>query len=237
MKKIVTIIIFIAFGVFLVAGSASALLTFRATQGATQLVIADGSAGDANSNAGVVTFIGTVGNFVINVSTGLSKPVVGNPPFLVSMDLNSINSSTGAGGTLLLELSDNDFTFNLPSPTPTFQFNASIGGTTDGTLDFYKTYIGYDDVLFSQGSLITSQGPFSPTAFSGTTTGIVAADFDQFALTQVVQITHPAAGSGGALTSSFDANLTSVPEPTTLSLYLIGTGLVGLAGFRRKFRK
>jgi len=225
------ILILIAFGVFLVAGSASALLTIRLTEGMNQVTIADGGGGDVNPNAGAVTFVGSVGTFNINVSTGLSKPAVGNPPVFVEMDLNSVNTSTGAGGTLLIELSDTGFT--LAGPGPTFSFVASIGGTTEGTLDFYRSYIDYGDGLFVQGAQITSQGPFvpPPAGFAGTTVGSVAADLDLFSLTQVVQMTHPASGTGTRV-SSFDANLRSVPEPGIM--LLIGTGLLGLAGLGRR---
>ena len=63
---------------------------------------ADGSPGD-----GLVTFNGAVGSFIVNVTTGISKPVIGNPS-KGRIDLNSVNVS-GSAGTLQLMLTDVDF--------------------------------------------------------------------------------------------------------------------------------
>src|SRR5690349_21157865 len=76
--------------------------------GAPVVSCADGAACDQNALAGVVTFIGTVGAFTVNVTTGESKPLLGNNPIF---DLNSVDTQTGGGNhSLRIQFSDTGFT-------------------------------------------------------------------------------------------------------------------------------
>src|SRR5207245_4543233 len=77
--------------------SATAVLFLQ--QGASSVTIVDGGAGDSNPNAGVITWIGSLGNFTVNVSTGSS----GSPNTSGSsggIDLNSIETTNASGGVL-----------------------------------------------------------------------------------------------------------------------------------------
>ena len=74
--------------------------------GITRLTVFDGGPGDACPIAGCVTYIGTIGVWLVNVSTGLTSSPT---PF---MDLNSVDLSTAAG-TLKILLGDTDFTLVL----------------------------------------------------------------------------------------------------------------------------
>lgn len=56
---------------------------------------------------GLITFNGSVGVFIVNVTTGISKPLAPSPQL---MDLNSISVSSGAAGDLEIKLTDTDFT-------------------------------------------------------------------------------------------------------------------------------
>lgn len=70
-------------------------------------------------------------------------------------------------------------------------------------------------------------GPFSGGAFSGLTSFVKAIEDGTYEVGIQVVLTHEGAG-----VSSFDAELTGVPEPGTYAL--IGAGLLGLGMLRRR---
>jgi VPDSG-CTERM motif len=205
---------------------AHAVPTLRLSDGVSTVTIADGGVGDSNPVAGAVTFIGPIGSFSTNVSTGLSKPVLGSAtlPFL---DLSSVNFSSGpAGGTLTIGFSDNFF-----GPTPG-GVTANIGGTTARTVS-YSTFADASNLLFGTFIPLTSQGPFGAPAFSGTTFATLGL-LSPFSLTQEVVIIHTAAGA-----ASFNAELKAVPKAVPdggSTVALLGGVLVGLESLRRRFR-
>src|ERR1044072_4133313 len=77
------------------APRANATVQITLTNGASSVTLTDGAAGDVCAVANCVTFSGTVGNYLVNVSTGLANN--GFNPFL---DLNSVNlvMPSGLGG-------------------------------------------------------------------------------------------------------------------------------------------
>ena len=205
---------------------AQAVPQLRVFDGTTTITISDNGAGDAQGAAGQVVWIGSIGNWTLNVHTGSTYPVIGtltNP----MLDLSFNATSNGAGGTLTISFAADGF-----GPTAgTAQ--ASIGGTiaAGGSLT-YNTYGGTNNTNFSLVNQLTSQGPFGAGAFSGSAAGGVVSNPGPYALTQVVSITHGA----GTFQTTGDALLT-VPESGT-SILLLGAGLsaVGLmARGRRRF--
>ncbi len=127
------------------------------------------------------------------------------------MDLVSLNvSSSATGGTLTVTLTDTDFS-NLSS--------FHVGGTTGGSVTFN---VYNDSTLVATYS--SSNPSFSTDIASLTSTGSVTS-------IEAV-ITHGA----GVVLSSFDANVTSaVPVPA--AFWLLGSGLMGLIGIRRRVAK
>lgn len=181
--------------------------------------IYDGTGSDLNGVNGAITYSGAVGAFMVNVTTGISKPIIGP----AQLDLNSINVS-GAAGTLLVSISDTGFTGN------TNAYTASYGGTTQGAVDFSFLYDAGNQQFggspFAAGDFVSSAGNY---AFADDLVGSVTAG-SPFSLSILTQIIHDSAGD----VTSFDAQITPVPLPA--SIWLLGTALAGFAGLRRKRR-
>lgn len=208
--------------VLLVAGAAQALLQMRLTEGANTVTVTD-SDGD-----GVVTYIGAVGAFNVNISSGLSKPLLGGP-LSADMDLSSANVSNQAA-TLTIELTDTDFSLpNYPAV-----LTSAVGGTAQGTASF-DVYANSDNAAFSTAGDLASAslGPFGPGAFSGTTSTL-GTGTNGFSMTMVASVTHGA----GVKSTSFDHSVQfqSVPEPSSLAMLLPGIAPLGLV-LRRRLRR
>jgi hypothetical protein len=204
--------------VVLLSQSASAALTLKLNDGFNPVVTVVDGDGD-----GVVTFVGPLGVWILNVSTALSKPLLGGVS-LAETDLNSVNVSSGAG-TLIISLSDDNF--SLPGSTGFGLLD--IGGTTQGTAS-YASYIDLGNTLFATTTLIGS-GSANAGAFSDSL-GSGLALTSLFSMTTIVTLTH----ASELNISSFNANTrVSVPEPATLTF--LGGGLLALGFFARNRRK
>jgi hypothetical protein len=211
--------------------TASASLQLSLSSGATSFVINDNAAGDVNAALGQITFVGAVGNWSLNVSTG----TVGQNPLIDLNSVDTLGSGSGSGpNALSLIFSSNGYT------TP---FNASFVSGIGGSLaaGHSLTYQGFVDPsntlggtpLTGQiGSPLIFSNPQPPAVvsapFSGGTAGGFALGNSAFSLTQLVTISGTAVG-----TTSFNATIDAVPEPATVTL-LGGVLLAVFAILRRK---
>ena len=187
--------------------------------GSTWATAVDNETGDGNPLAGVVLFNNPVGNWIVNVATGVTMPVLGSAAS-PHMDLGSINvffnpSDTDSSGTLLIGLSEDGF-----GPVDGW-LTSSFGGVTSGTVEFATGINSIDPDAW-----ISSFGPFTG-AFSGSTGAAVSLSPDD-TLWLGASITHAAGGVGN---TSFNYEV-QVPEPGTFLLF--GSSLIGLAFFRRR---
>jgi hypothetical protein len=198
------------------SASAAPSLSFSVDGGAA-VVCADGDACDSNAAAGVITFIGAVGAYNVNVTTGIGGGV--SPTFL--MDLNSVNLQTGSGAhSLEILLSDTGF-------TSIGQVTGAWGGTLSGlgTVSASAAY-SLTNTLFAQTTSLGSAGPFSGPAFSTSLSGAAIAS-SPYSLTQRIFLS-----STGPLSYSGDFEL-QIPEPGTLALLGLALGGLGFSARRR----
>jgi hypothetical protein len=193
--------------------------------------VGDNLPGDINPLVGVITFSGPIGaNWLVNVTTGISKPIIGsavNP----QIDLNSVNVSSPTGGQLRFGVVDSGFTGPI-SGGVAGPFDFAVGGTTQGSVFFDALGDAANTELFA-GVIFGTLGPFTPPpiGFSGNLSGSFAAGPGPFAIGIIADITHV-----GTQTTSFNSSLTAGKIPEPISLILLGSGLAG-AGLYRRLRK
>ena len=181
---------------------------------------------DSGAGAGMISFNGAIAGTIwnVNVTTGLSKPILGAGP--QKIDLLSVHVSSGGSGSLRIELTDTGFVSGIPSP----YFTAAIGGTTSGSLTLNHAAVDPNNGQFANTVDITGGGlgPFTGGAFSGSAGNWVNVGAGvPFSMTLSATITHVGAGQ----LTSFDADI-SVPEPGTLGMF--GLGLLGLGFLWRR---
>ncbi len=193
---------------------AAAMLWFSVDGGAA-ITCSDGDGCDATpAGDGVVTLVGGIGSvYSVNVTTGVSKPVLYN-----AMDLNSVVIQTGTGShTLEIRFSDIGFTYT-PAGT-----QANYGGTISAGVPTvrYLTYFDPGNALNTLTSLATDTGLLSGAAYSGVLAGPGSVT-GPYSLTQVLLLSTE---EGTSFSGNFELQV--VPEPT--SMFLLGSGLFGLA--------
>ncbi len=208
--------------VVLVAAPSADAASIRLQSGASVVTINDAGGNDLSGDPGVVAFVGSVGAFQFNITFGVTKPTLGtsgDPEMAMYISANSfIASATPA--TLNVWFSETGFS------TPLGLGTAVAEGGASGALT-YSTYQG--NALFNEGTLITSDttagGPF---VFADT--GFVPGGAS-YALTQKVTITHGVGFNSSNFIGSF-----SVPDGG-FALSLLGFGLIGIEGLRRRFTR
>jgi hypothetical protein len=226
MKRILLLtMVALAVGVFAPTSHAAFVLNLDDGLGHS-VSITDEGAGDLfPSQQGVVGWAGSLGTWIVNNATGVSKPVQGaaDDPWV---HLNDISTTIAAGVTLTIMLTDTGF--EEPSTWTSTQLISNVSGSITGGAGSYMTL---NQILTAQDpadSLEVDLGPFTELtaatetfASSGSTFGGPISG--PFSITELVTIHHEANG-----TSSFDMDSTVVPVPGAILLGFLGLGAAGL---------
>ena len=199
------------------------------------IIITDALPGDLNPLPGVVTYIGPVGpTWVGNVTTG--QTVTGQ----VYIHFDSVDTTSVGTGPYVLDLWVTLQDCNLGNSVPLYSFRTTGSFTihaSTGAASVTK-YFDSGNLAFGTGTTVHSWA--TPDPYSGgiaipTMTSFVTSQATDFSITDYVQLTHYHAGSPPppSATSSFDIDNTVTPIPEPGTLLLLGSGLVGLAGYAK----
>ena len=173
---------------------------------------------DTLSGEGLIGFVGSVGDFVVNVSTGLSNPVIGPN----TLELTNVSIS-GAAGDLTIQLIDTGFSITTPGPQ---RLISNFGGTSEGTVNAVGGILDSNaETGFDSDTTHDSSGA---SVFASTETADVALS-GSFSLSSTVTITHTEGGTTGF---NHQLSVAAIPEPNSCGLLLLGTLMAGL-GRRR----
>ena len=204
---------------------AHAIPQLQISDGVNTVTVTDQGAGDLDGLAGAIVYAGAVGGFFINVTTGVTKPVLGTAED-PQLDLNSINVSGPSGGVLTIRFTETDFL----SPTGTTDIFSAIGGTTSGTL-LYQTYASVTNDPFETGTLVSDSGILSgPFVFSSLTNVAITGTYS---LTTVATITHSGSTNQN---SSFNA-VVELPEPFLAPPLVLGSLLLSATMIARRRKR
>lgn len=217
------------------AMAAHKLILDAASTGGVDVIVTDGGAGDLDGLVnGTILYSGTVAGYVVNVTTSVSKPVLGGP-YVANMHLNDVSvQASGVPDTLDIISTDTDFSI-IPFPGPAVH-DSSVGGTISAGSITFTDVVDYDNLEFggilagaAESTLV--QGPFGPVAFAGYqyvgTTGT-----NPFSMSTQAHIVTP-----GVATLSFDDDhRVLAPEASSMALLLPGLLPLGLV-LRRRLKK
>jgi hypothetical protein len=192
--------------------TAHAALEMKLSDGTSTVTIADGSGSDSNPAAGAVTWIGSLGVWLVNVSTGAGSAALGPG----QLELNGTNTSTDAG-TLTILFSETDLA------APSGSWNVQWGGTISGGTVSASAYESNTNALYDTQTTLASFGPYSGPAFSSSAVAATPGATAPYSLTERIDITACTAAS-----YSGDLHVEAVPEPTMLAAWAL-FGVAGLA--------
>lgn len=240
MRQCLSVLTLTALATVASVANAYAAPILQLRQGGQTVTIQDGSSGDLNSTEGVITYMGSVGTYSFNITTGVStQSPEGNASYL---GLSSFDVSTSTGGALIITFADTGYSLPVPSGTKVVA-EAAVSGALLGSSDSgvsFQSYVNPGNLSPLPSNTIPTGNLalYTPTATyygTGTFAATDAADFiydGAFSLYTIASI--KLSGPGSVFFKQ--GVLVAVPEPASIALF--GTGLLGLAAVaRRRARK
>ncbi|SFK42798.1 PEP-CTERM protein-sorting domain-containing protein [Nitrosomonas aestuarii] len=205
---------------------------------ATDQITTGGASTTPDNSPGILGLLSTsfsTPNFFLTASSGVSKPLPPNTNTQADLFLRELAVSSANGGTLTIEISDNDFMLDGLGVNGFLSagIEGRLGTNPLNTVEvnyFYNTSnLNFDTV----GATTLGNGIFSGGyGFNGSYGRIAVNDINQpFSITQIIKIhLEP-----NFQIMSFESGLQAVPEPDTL--FLVGLGLSALIFAARRRNK
>ncbi len=206
---------------------------------ATDQLIGTGTGVAPDNSPGILGLLSasfSTPNFFLTTSMGASKPYPPNSEVMAGLFLRQLAISSINGGSLTIEISDNDFSLDGLGGNGfiTGGFLGSLGANPLNSIEI-DYYYNTSNTLFDTvgASMISSEKISGGFGFNEGFGRIAVNDVNQpFSVTQVVKVNL----QPNYQILSFESGLNVVPEPGILML--IGSGLMMLlAGYRKPFSK
>jgi hypothetical protein len=204
-------------------------LTIRDVSGSGgTIVIQDGSTipglEDQNDEAGIVSWIGTIGNWTVSTEVGMSKPASGGTVWAPYMDLNFGDQTKGIGssaaGTIEITFSDTGYIVANGVLEAYIQGNRTPGKR--GWVE-YQTLINGNEITDSD---VINNNFFSSDVFNDVIIG------RSDVLSQVLTIHH---NSAAVTTGDAGLLVTAVPDGGVTAM-LLGFVFVCMGSIKRNFK-
>ncbi len=199
-------------------------IEMRLTSGSDFVQIIDNGLGDLDPILGRLIYGDALGAFFINVTIGESVPFIGTETApqlqLISVNISSLDNNPAS---LTIEFSGDGFG---PLDAGLTGFQTDIWGGA-GTSVSFKSYV--DSIKFGTLTNIADLG-FGPGAFSGSSSMNILPAPNPFSLTAVATINH----SSGMNATNFSMTIKPMPIPEPSTLFLLGTGLLGIGFYTRR---